>query len=180
MIGKKGAVALLERKKNQASDVALGGVFAALAIVVMCMGGLIPVATFICPMVCMILLTVVLRRCGSRIGWAWYGAVAILSLLLGPDKEAAAVFAFLGYYPIIKPKMDTLPLKWLWKLIYFNTAILVMYWLLMNLFGMTEVVEEFQELGVVMTLVTLLMGNVTFFMLDYLLGARLKLRKFHG
>ena len=39
MIGKKGAVALLERKKNQASDVALGGVFAALAIVVMCMGG---------------------------------------------------------------------------------------------------------------------------------------------
>ena len=76
--------------------------------------------------------------------------------------------------------MDTLPLKWLWKLIYFNTAILVMYWLLMNLFGMTEVVEEFQELGVVMTLVTLLMGNVTFFMLDYLLGARLKLRKFHG
>ena len=45
----------------------------------------------------------VLKTCGVRIAWAWYGAVAILSLLLAPDKEAAAVFAFLGYYPIVTP-----------------------------------------------------------------------------
>ena len=179
-VEKEGSDGFLNRKRTKSSDMALGGIFAALAVVVMSLGGLIPAATFICPMICMILLKVVLQRCDNRVGWAWYGAVAILGLLLGPDKEAAAVFVFLGYYPIIKPKLDTLPLRWLWKLIYFNVVILLMYWLLMNLFGMTELVEDFQELGVVMTGVTLLMGNVTFLMLDYLLGVRLKLRKRHG
>lgn len=159
---------------------ALGGVMAALAVVVMCMGGLIPIATFICPMVCMLLLVVVIARCGNRVSWAWYGAVSILSLLLGPDKEAAAVFVFLGYYPILKPKMDRLPLRWLWKLIFFNVVILLMYWLLLNVFGMAELVDEFAEMGTILTVVTLLMGNVTFFMLDRLLVPGLFSRKHHG
>lgn len=159
---------------------ALGGIMAALAVVVMCMGGLIPVATFVCPMICMLLLTVVLSRCGNRVGWAWYGAVTILSLLLGPDKEAAAVFAFLGYYPIIKPKMDKLPAKWLWKLAYFNLVILLMYWLLLNVFGMAQLIAEFEEMGKVMTVVTLILGNITFVLLDRLLVPGLRFRRKHG
>lgn len=162
----------MARRQNHASPIALGGIMAALAVVIMCMGGLIPVATFICPMMCIILLTVVRQRCGNRIAWAWYGAVTILSLLLGPDKEAAAVFAFLGYYPILKPVFDKLPLRWLWKGIYFNVVILAMYWLLMNLFGMAALAAEFKEMGTILVIVTLLMGNVTFFMLDYLLKVR--------
>lgn len=159
---------------------ALGGVMAALALVIMCMGGLIPVATFVCPMLCMMLLTVVKDRIGTRNAWAWYGAVALLSLLLGPDKEAAAVFAFLGYYPIIKPKMDALRLKWIWKIVYFNVSILVMYWLLLSVFGMAQLVEEFAEMGMVLTIVTLVLGNVTFILLDRLLAPGLKLRRKHG
>lgn len=159
---------------------ALGGVMAALAVVAMCMGGIIPVATFVLPMICMLLLTVILYRCGARIAWAWYGAVAILSLLLGPDKEAAAVFAFLGYYPIIKPKMDKLPMRWLWKLIFFNVVILVMYWLLMNVFGMAQLSEEFAEMGTLLTVVTLVMGNVTFILLDRLLQPGVFFKKHHG
>lgn len=153
---------------------------AALAVVVMCMGGMIPIATFVCPMVCMWLLVTVIDRCGNRVAWAWYGAVSILSLLLGPDKEAAAVFVFLGYYPIIKPKMDQLPVKWLWKLLLFNAAILVMYWLLLNLFGMAELMEEFAEMGTLLTVVTLAMGNVTFILLDRLLVPGLFTRRKHG
>lgn len=155
---------------------ALGGVLAALAVVVMALGGMIPVATFICPMLCMVLLKIVLGKCGSRIAWAWYGAVAILSLLLSPDKEAAAVFLALGYYPVLKPKMDALRLKWLWKLLYFNAAILAMYWVLMHVFGMAELMEEFAEMGAVMTAVTLILGNLCFILLDILLGKRLKRR----
>ena len=79
---------------------------AALAIVIMCLGGLIPFATFVCPMLCCMITKLVLSMCGKRIAWAWYGAVAILSVLMAPDKEAAAVFVFLGYYPIVKPWMD--------------------------------------------------------------------------
>lgn len=140
---------------------------AALAVVIMCMGTIIPVATFICPMACMVLLTVVMKTTGARIAWAWYGAVSILSLLLGPDKEAAAVFVFLGYYPIIKPWMDKRKFPFVWKLALFNAAIFAMYTLLIHLFGMASVAEDFEELGTVMTVVTLILGNVTLFLLDF-------------
>lgn len=164
------------QKRTQAKSIALGGIFAALAVVIMCMGGLIPVATFLCPMLCMLLLAVVRKNCGDRMAWAWYGAVAILGALLGPDKEAAAVFVFLGYYPIVKPKLESLPLSWLWKGLLFNAAILVMYWLLLNLLGMAQVAAEFEEMGTVLLLVTLILGNVTFFLLDRLLDVRFKRR----
>lgn len=162
-------------RRNQAAPVALGGIFASLAVVIMCLGGMIPAATFVCPMLCMILLSVVMKKCSSRICWAWYGAVAILGTLLGADKEAAAVFVFLGYYPILKPKLDKLPLRWLWKLILFNVAILVMYTLLLHVFGMAQLMEEFAEMGTILTIVTLVMGNITFIMLDKLLSMRFKI-----
>ncbi len=147
---------------------------AALAVTLMCMGTLIPVATFVCPMLCMLLLQLVMRLCGKRVGWAWYGAVAILSLLMAPDKEAAAVFAFLGYYPILKPRMDRMKLPFVWKGLLFNGMILAMYWLLMHLFGMDQLTGEFEEMGMVMTAVLLILGNVTFFLLDRLLSTRFR------
>ena len=157
-------------KKTPAATVAFGGVMAALALVIMNLVGLIPVATFVCPMFCMMILQLVLRFCGGRIGWAWYGAVAILSVLLAPDKEAAAIFVFLGYYPLIKPKMDRMKFGKLLKPVLFNGVILLMYWLLINLFGLNEIAREFSELGIAMTVVTLVMGNMIFFMLDRILS----------
>lgn len=142
---------------------------AALAMVIMSLGGLIPVATFVCPMLCMLILAFVTKMCGDRIGWAWYGAVAILGMLLGPDKEAAAVFLFLGFYPIVKPKLDEIRLGILLKLALFNVLILLMYALLIHLFGMAQIAAEYQELGTIMTVVMLLLGNVTFFLLDRVL-----------
>ena len=152
---------------------------AALALVVMCLGGMIPLATYVCPMFCAVLLMVVLKLTGKRIAWAWYGAVSILSMLLGPDKEAAAVFVFLGYYPILKPWLDKRKLAILWKLVLFNAAIFAMYSVLIYVFGLVDVAAEFEELGVVMTAVTLALGNATLFMMDVLLTA-LEKRKFHG
>lgn len=164
-------------KKTPAYAVALGGVLAALAVVIMSLGGMIPVATYVIPVLCMVLLQVVLKSCGQRMAWAWYGAVAILGLMMCPDKEAAAVFAALGYYPILKPKLDRMKGKWLWKALLFNGVTLVLYWLMMNLLGMAELAAEFAEMGKWMTVATLLLGNVTFLMVDILLGKRLKRMK---
>lgn len=161
-------------KRNSAYSVALGGVLAALGVVVMCLGTLIPVATFLCPMVCMILAQVVMKTCGGKMGWAWYGAVAVLSLLLSPDKEAAAVFAALGYYPMVKPRLEKRKLPWLWKGLLFNAVILALYWLLIHLFGLDALAEEFAEAGRVMTVVMLILGNVTFFLLDRVLSKRFR------
>ena len=150
---------------------------AAVAVVLMSIGTILPVATYAAPVLCMLLGQVVLKLCGSRIAWAWYSAVSVLSLLMAPDKEAAAVFAVLGYYPIVKPKLDRLKLPWFWKGLLFNGSILLMYWILLNLIGVTQLIEEFSGMGIAMTVVLLVLGNVTFILLDHVLGRKLKRKK---
>jgi len=162
---------------RRAYPVALGGVLAALAIVIMTLGGLIPIATYVCPMLCSLLLFAVKLFCGDRIGWAWYGAVAVLSLLLAPDKEAAAVFVALGYYPIVQSKLEKMPLQWLWKGLLFNLTSAFLYAVLMYVFGMEQLIAEFQELGVIGLIITLILGNVCFFLLDRVLHM-LRLRSY--
>lgn len=165
-----------DEMRNTVRSTALGGVLAALAVVIMCLGGLIPFATFVCPMLCMLLLQFIFRQCGKRIGWAWYGVVAILSMLMGPDKEGAALFVFLGYYPLLKPELEKLPFSWLWKGLLFNIAILLMYWLLIHLFGMAALASEFREMGMILLLITLVLGNLTFFLLDKVLARKFRRR----
>ena len=153
---------------------ALGGLLAALAVVIMSMGTLIPVATYVCPMLCALVLQLVLKICGKRVAWAWYGAVSVLSLLMAPDKEAAAIFLALGFYPIVKPGLDRRKGKWLLKGLFFNGMILLTYWVLLHLFGMAQLVSEFTEMGTLLAAVLLLLGNVTFFLLDRLLETKFK------
>lgn len=160
----------MNKKKTPAGQMALGGVLGALAVVIMSLGTLIPVMTYVCPMACALLLEVVRLTCGQRVAWAWYGAVAILGLLLSPDKEAAALYAFIGYYPIVKPKLDGKKLSWLFKGVLFNGSIVLMYFFLLRILGMEAPAEEFRELGGIMLAVLLLLGNVTFFLLDRLLS----------
>lgn len=163
--------------KNASKVMALCGVTAALAVVIMCMGGLIPVATYVCPMLCICILRLTHRQCGDQMAWVWYVVVSLLSLLLGPDKEAAGVFVFLGYYPIVKPKIDRLRLRWLWKTLLFNCSVVTLYVLLLKVFGVSALNEEFSQMGTVMLVVLLLMGNVTFFLMDKLLEMKFRGRK---
>ena len=167
-------------RRGNAKEIAFGGMMAALALVIMCLGGLIPVATFACPMLCMMILKLICLMCGKRIGWAWYGCVSLLAALIGPDKEAAAVFVCLGYYPIIKPKFDRLKPSWLFKAIYFNAVILLLYQILIYLLGMDQLASEYAQLGRVFTIILLLMGNLVFFMLDKVLSKSFKRRKRRG
>ncbi len=154
---------------KSAGNVALGGMLAATALVIMCLGGLIPLSTFVCPSICIMILQMVLNFTATRIGVAWYGAVSILCVLLAPDKEAAAVFVCLGYYPLVKPVFEKWPLSVLWKLLLFNGAILLMYSVLIHLFGMAYLQQEYAEMGNIMLIVLLALGNITFWLLDKVL-----------
>ena len=159
----------MNRRASPAGAMALGGILAALAIIIMCLGGLIPVSTYVCPLLCAILLQVVFQVCGRSVAWAWYGAVCVLGLLLSPDKEAAATFLFLGYYPIVKPSLDRKKGGWLRKLLLFNVSIGVMYWILLKVMGVPEFMEEFREIGIGLTAVLVVLGNLSFFLLDRVL-----------
>lgn len=167
----------MNKRRTPAYAIALGGSLAALAVTIMSLGTLIPIATYVCPVLCMVVLNILAMICGDRIGWAWYSAVALLSALLAPDKEAAAMFVFLGYYPLIKPKLDKTRLKWLWKILFFNVTILAAYWFLMHLLGMAAIAEEFREMGAVLTAAMLVLGNLTFFLLDRLLSRDFRRKK---
>ena len=156
-------------RRNNTRKIALGGMLAAVAVVIMCLGGLIPVATYICPVLCCMTAYLVLMFCGNRIAWAWFCVVVILSVLMGPDKEAAVVFLFLGYYPIIKGRIEQLQLALLVKVAFFNVSIMMAYFVLIRLLGMDQIAQENAQFGVIGLVVLFVLGNITFLLLDRLL-----------
>lgn len=83
------------------------GMAAALCVALMLLGAVVPVLMFIAPAVASLLIATVCMECGMKMALTAYGAVSLLSLLFVPDKEVALVFVFLlGYYPLVKPKLE--------------------------------------------------------------------------
>ena len=167
-------------RNRNAKNMALGGLLAAMAVVVMCLGGMIPLATYVCCVICLGLCQIILRLCGKRVAWAWYGTVAILGLLLGTDREAAALYVMIGYYPILKPWFERFKIGFLMKLLYFNVATISLYWCLIYLLGMNQVSAEFHELGQIGLAILLALGNVTFVLADKMLTLLGKKRRKYG
>ena len=154
--------------KAQARNIALCGLLCAAAVAVMCLGGLIPAATFCCPVLASLALLLARPRVRTRLLWAMYAAITILSLLLSPDKEAAAVFLALGYYPIVRPVLERKrPLvRWCAKLALFYAAISLVYALLLFVLRPAELVAEFDAMGKIMALALLGLGGVVFVLYD--------------
>ena len=89
--------------KRSTKELALCGVMTALSVVLLCLGGVIPLAVYACPMLASCALLVLREMCRAQYAWCCWASVALLTLLLGPDKEAAALYLFLGYYPLLQP-----------------------------------------------------------------------------
>ena len=159
---------------KKSKEIAFGGMMAALAVVIMCFGGMIPFMTYVSPVIAMIIGAVVLKIISKAGFFTWYFAVAILAVLLSPDKEAASVFIAFGCYPAVRMIFEKSPFRWLLKFIYFNIVILILYWLLINIMGMQQLASEFADLGKIMTILMLIIGNVIFVMID------LSLRRLDG
>ena len=165
--------------RTSASRMAFGGMITAVAVVIMSLGSLIPVNTYVCPVLCMLINRPVLERCGRRLSWCYYLAVAILSLLLAPDREAALVYVCLGYYPTIRhwflwirPEVLSAAVK----LVFFTLAGAASYGLLMMVMGVDAVMAEYE--GAVWLLVlTVVLWDVLFLLVDRLLGMRFRKRK---
>ena len=158
-------------RRKRTSQLALAAVLCALSVTIMMLGGLIPVATFCCPMLAGFLSIPILCECGTGMALCAYGAAAVLSCLLGPDKEAAAIYLFLGWYPVLRPKLQKLrrPFRLLVKLLLFNAAVAAVYALLLFVLGLDPLQSEFAEMSRVMLIVTLLLGNAVFFLFDFIL-----------
>ena len=161
------------RKRGAAARMALCGVLAALAVALMFLGGTVPFASIACP----VLASLVLFVCGWKWGLLWYAAVAALAALLAPEKEAAVLFAFFGYYPMLRKLIGRLRVRaaaWAVKLVYVNAAVFAAYGLMLYVFHLTAVMEDFEGMGKAMLAVLLVLANVTFVIYDVLI-ARLEI-----
>lgn len=158
---------------SKTKKIALTGMLCALAVAIMMMGGLIPLATFCCPLLAGVMLIPVFVECGEKLTWGAYTAIALLSLMLCPDKEAALLFAFLGYYPILRWRIEQLRsrlLRMLVRLGVFNAAVGLMYSCAIFLLQMDRLLQEYRGMGIAMTLLTLLLGNITLLVYDKFLA----------
>ena len=158
--------------RQQSMMIAFCGMAAGLSIVIMLLGGLIPAATYAVPMLCGLLLLPLLLEFGEGPAWATFAATAALALLLGFDKEAAFFYLFIGYYPIVKWKLERIPGKWkrfLIKLLLFAAAIAAMYALLWLLFPLSAMMEEFREMGILMTVLFVIAYVFCMMLYDHLL-----------
>lgn len=98
--------------------------------------------------------------------------MALLTLLLGPDKEAAALYLFLGYYPLLQPKLDAIrrpALRWMAKLALAVVSVGTMYLVLLYVLGLTQVTEEFADTAPWLLWITAALGLVVFIVYDILL-----------
>ena len=160
--------------RRQSAMVAFCGMAAALSAAVMLLGGVIPAAAYAVPMLCGLLLLPVQIEFGRRAAWATFFSTAALALLLDFDKEAAFFYLFIGYYPIVKWRLDRIRPKGkrvAAKLLLFTAALVLMYALLYLLFPVAAALEEFREMGVALSIGFVLLYDGCMLLYDRLLMA---------
>ena len=158
--------------RKATNELALCSMLAALSVVVLCLGGIVPFAVYACPMLASGALLLVREECRPSYAWCCWAAVAILALLLGPDKEASALYLFLGWYPLLQPKLEAIRrplLRWLAKLAVAAVSTGVMYALLLYVFCLEAVVEEFAQTAPWLLWLTAALGLLVFVVYDILL-----------
>ncbi|MBE6886391.1 MAG: hypothetical protein E7486_05505 [Ruminococcaceae bacterium] len=154
---------------GNAKRIALCGISAALSLLFMFLTWF-PFATYALPAIAGLILVVPVIEYNRRVALVAYVAVSILSLLIAPDREAALLFvAFFGYYPILKSLLEKIPSRvaeWVLKMVIFNGAVVAAYAVVIHLFQMADLLEEFNEYGNWGVPVLLAAGNVVFILYD--------------
>lgn len=156
------------QKKSQ--QVALGGIATALCIVLMFATGMIPFSYYALPALAGLVLIAVREENGLSTALIVFAAVSLLSVFVVPIKEAALLFiAFFGYYPILQETFRRIRppvLSWVVRFAFFNAAVVAAYWVIVHVFGITEILEEFGSFGQYSVLVLLGLANIFFAVYD--------------
>lgn len=157
---------------RQSRRTALCGLMAALSIVLLSMGSLIPAALYACPILAMAALLPLREKFGSGPAMTTYAAVSLLAVLLVTDKEMALLYVFFGWYVPAQPRLDRLrprPVRIAVKLGLANLAAIVLYSLLLFVFRLESVTAELEGLSKLWLVILLLSANCLFVLTDILL-----------
>ncbi len=126
------------RFSTPSGGVALGGVLAAGSLAVLWLACVVPsgrlglaAAAGLFPMAGVL-------AAGRAAGYLCWAAGGILGLILLPDKGVALLYlAFLGLYPVVKGRIESLrrrSAEWVLKLVFFNGVLTLFWFLLQGLF----------------------------------------------
>ncbi len=158
------------------SKTAIGGMMAALTIVIMSLTGILPYCTYALPAVASFITTVAVIELGSKWAWMMYSAVSFICLFLVLSKEAAMIYVFFfGYYPIIKQRLENRISRfgeWFIKYLLFNLAIIAVNVIIIYVFGIP--LDETGKLGKYTLYILLGMANVVFLIYDIALTKLIK------
>ena len=159
--------------KRRTHDLALSSLMCSLAVVFLWLSGILPLGTYGWPILASFTLVIEREECKRGYAWCCFAASAMLGLLLCADKEAALVFAFLGYYPLLKPHFDVIKGKlprWIAKLTLCVVTMSAMYALILFVFRLDAVVREFNATAPWLLWATATLGLVLFFVYDLALS----------
>ncbi len=115
-----------KNKKSGTFKLTLGAMMCALSVVILYLGSTVEVLDLSMAAIASLLCTVMVIEVGGPYPWVIFSVTAVLSLLLLPQKTPALFYtAFLGYYPLIKEKLETLnrSISYALKFIIFNIAV---------------------------------------------------------
>ena len=156
----------------ESARIAMCGMVVALSVVLMLTSSIIPVMTYAAPLLCGVLLIPVMLEYDRKTAWTVFAASALLTLILGFDKELAFFYLFFGYYPIIKWRIERLrsrPWKLALKLAVFSVSLILMYVLLGFVIGFGAVMADFEDMGKIMAVAFFLMMLLCLMLFDRLL-----------
>ncbi len=157
---------------NTSVRIAVCGVITALETLLMMITGVVTIGTYTFPALAGMLGMVLVMEFGARWAFMVYGAVSVLSVILAGDKEAVLLFIlFFGYYPIVKAFLEKFARKvvvYCLKYLLFNVAVILSYWGAISFLGIPE--DSFLTSSWIFPLLLLLLGNVIFFLYDFILS----------
>ena len=153
---------------------ALGGVLCALAVTVISLGSIIPLATFVSPVIAAACVMFFCVEYNMKAALTVYAAVSILSVIIASDKEQALVFAFVvGYYPVLKTAVEKLKSKFLQRLIkfcVFNATSIGLYVIITKVLIVAAVKAEFESYSNIIVAMIIVLANITLVVFDIFLA----------
>lgn len=148
--------------RQQTLRMAVCSMTAALGVVVMLLGAVLGLGTYLSPLLVGLCLIPVGKEYGTKYQLVVWAAVSLLCLMLVSDVEQNLMFIGLfGWYPVLRPRLQKLTrvLRFLIKLVLFNVIVAAIETLLL-------LVLVPEDMGTVFAIVLLALGNVTFFLYD--------------
>lgn len=145
--------------------VASGAMLAAVCIVLMLLGAVLELGMYAAPLLAGVCLIPYGQKYGRKYQLIVYAAVSLLSLMLVPNIEQNLMFVcFFGWYPLLRDRLQKLrkPLRIALKILVFNLAVI-------SIEALVMLVLVPEALGGFMTVLLLIMGNVTFILYDYVI-----------